>query len=502
VRRRRTRVPSVVAGLIAIAVISVGTYLGFTKRNPFADRFELHLAFSRSTSLIQGSPVRAAGVDIGEVRAIRAAPGSASASVITIEVHDEDLVLHRDATFKARPRMFLEGNDFIDVRPGSPSAPPLGDGDTVPVGQTSSSVGFPEVVTLLDHPGRQALRTILDEYGSALEGGGASGYNRSIRWWTPAYRDGAIVAEAALGERDGDLRRYLDSSARVAAALDRDPAALQGLIRDFATTAQAIASEQTALGEALGELPEVLRTGTRALGSLREAFPPLRRFVRDLRPAIRSSGPALDAQLPLFRELRGAVSEAELRGLARDLRGAVPHLVHLNEGGVALQRQSRLLGSCQLELIGPWQRDRVPGPFPSAGRVFEEGVKWLPGIAAESRNFDANGQYIRSQPNGAELAYDLGDGRFLLSATPLRANPPKATQPGFHPDVPCETQERPDLRSIPQELPAPDRVDSSSPAVRARRAEIARQVMPLLRERLAESAAPEAPKGEAEEEGG
>ena len=56
------------------------------------------------------------------------------------------------------------------------------------------------------------------------------------------------------------------------------------------------------------ELPRTLRTGHAALRELNGAFPPLRRLVADLRPAVRSSGPALDATYPFLRELRGLVS--------------------------------------------------------------------------------------------------------------------------------------------------------------------------------------------------
>jgi phospholipid/cholesterol/gamma-HCH transport system substrate-binding protein len=481
VRRTRKGMPNVLAGLLLLAVVVVGVAAAFHKRNPFADRFELRLAFTQNTALRPGAPVRVAGVDVGEVRRIEPAPGSPTASIVTIEVREVGLPLHADATFKARPRIFLEGNDFLDVRPGSPSAPELGDGDTVSARQTAARVSVFEVLEILKRDGREDLRTVLDEFGRALSDGGAEGYNRSIRWWKEAYRDGAIVAEASLGERDGDLRRYLRSAATVAAALDRDPRALRGFVRDLATTAGALASEQEALAEAIGELPSTLRVGHRALGSLNDAFPSLRRFVADLRPAVRSSGPALDAQLPLVRELRGLVRPAELRGLAGDLRRLVPDLVELNEGGVALQRQARLLGSCQLQVIGPWQRDRVPGFFPSAGRVFEEGVKWLPGIAAESRNFDGNGQYIRSQPNGGNLAYDVGGGQLLLAGQPLRGVlPPKAPQPPLRADVPCETQERPDLRARPGALPRAQRVATDSPAARERRERLMRQAARIL----------------------
>lgn len=477
-----------VAGVIALVVVAVAVYAGFTKRNPFADRFELRLAFDKAFTLRPGSPVRMAGVEIGKVRALEPAPGSATATIVKVEIRDEGLPLHEDATFKVRPRMFLEGNDFVDVKAGSPSAPPLEDGDTVPVQQTANAVGIPEVLTLFDRNGRQSFRTVLDEFGDALDGGGAEGYNRSIPYWEPAYRDTAVVADASIGERPGDLRRYLKASAKVAAALDRDPAALKAFVRDFATTAAAIGVEQRALVEALDELPPVLEVGYRALGTLNDAFPSLREFVADLRPAVRSSGPALDAQLPLFRELRGAVRKAELRGLASDLSRVVPELVHLTEGGVELQKQSRLFGSCQVEVIGPWQRDKVPGPFPSSGRVFEEGTRYLAGLAGESRNFDANNQYVRSQPNGGNFAYDVGDGQLLLSGQPLRGvQPPKAPQPTFHPDVPCETQQRPDLRSIPGEPPEPRRLDRNSPAAIERRRRLTKQVLPVLRAALKEA---------------
>ena len=463
-RRRRDRVPNVVVALALLALIAVGVTAAFVKRNPFADRFQVKLAFTERTALRPGSPVRVAGVDVGKVRRVEAAPGSARATMITIEVDETGLPLHRDARFKARPRIFLEGNEFLDVQPGSPSAPELGDGDTVPASQVSSAVSVFDVLEVFRSDGRDDLRTVLREYGDALAEGGAQGYNRSIRWWKPAYRDSAIVSEATLGERDGDLRDYLRSTATVARAFDRDPVALRGLIRDLADTSQAIASEQVALAEAIGELPPLLKTGRRALASLNGSFPAVRRFARDLRPAVRSSGPALDAQLPLVRELRGAVRRSELRGLAADLRA---------------------LGSCQINVIGPWQRDRVPGFFPSAGRVFEEGVKWLPGIAGESRNFDANGQYIRSQPTGTNIAYDIGAGGVLLAGQPLRGVlPPKAPQPTFHPDVPCETQERPDLNARSGPLPQGRRVDTRSPEAQARFAELVEKARPQVERML------------------
>ncbi len=37
-----------------------------------------------------------------------------------MEISDEGRPIKQDATFKLRPRLFLEGNLFVDVNPGSP----------------------------------------------------------------------------------------------------------------------------------------------------------------------------------------------------------------------------------------------------------------------------------------------------------------------------------------------------------------------------------------------
>ena len=70
---RDTGMPRFRAGLIAIIVIAVGTYFGFTKANPFASPYELTAAFDTVNNLKPNSPVRIAGVDVGKV--IEGRPG-------------------------------------------------------------------------------------------------------------------------------------------------------------------------------------------------------------------------------------------------------------------------------------------------------------------------------------------------------------------------------------------------------------------------------------------
>ena len=63
----------------------------------------------------------------------------------------------RTPTVKIRPRIFLEGNFFLDLQPGSPSSPELDDGGTIPITQTSTAVQLDEILTSLQAPDRENL---------------------------------------------------------------------------------------------------------------------------------------------------------------------------------------------------------------------------------------------------------------------------------------------------------------------------------------------------------
>ncbi len=461
-RRSNVRgIGSVPAGLLTLAAALAVCWFAVTKALPFGDHHEVRAVFRSANNVKPDTVVRIAGVTVGKVTKVEALAPGEDAAVITMRIEERGLPLHRDATVRIRPRIFLEGNFFLDVRPGSPSAPELADGETIPINQTAAPVQIDQVLGALQADTRKSLQTLLDELGRGLSGEGARGFNASIPHWEAAYRDSAIVNEATLGERRHDLSGYLRGAARTAEGLDRDPQALQALITDFRTTAGAFAREDRALRAAVGELPRTLRAARPALGALNDAFPPLRRLVADLRPGVRSSGPAIDASLPFVRELRALVSQPELRGLVADLRPTVPDLAKLNRTSLPLYEEVRAASSCQNEVILPWTKDKIQDPtFPARGRVFEESTKFLPGIAGESRSGDANGQWFRVLLGGGTVANSLGGDRIFLTTSPIiGTNPPKpAKRTPLRPDVACETQEAPDLRTIPGAAPPSRRI--------------------------------------------
>jgi phospholipid/cholesterol/gamma-HCH transport system substrate-binding protein len=488
-RRTRERGPSnFTIGAVVLIAAAILTYLGFTKSIPFRHHYEINAVFRTANNVKPNSFVRIAGVNVGKVTKVTHLASDRNAAQVTMRIDKKGLPIHKDATVQIRPRIFLEGNFFVDLHPGSPSAPTLGDGDTIPVNQTSAPVQIDQVLGVLQTDTRKDLKRVLDELSTGLAGQGGAGFNRSIPYWRNAYERGAIAADASLGETQHDLSGYIKNAGATAEALDRNDVQLKSLITDFNATARALATNDTALGDAIAELPRTLRAGRPALASLNAAFPPLRRFIHDFRPAVRSSGPALTASIPFAQQARLLVQPAELRGLVHDLVPTVPALTKLQKATLPLYEQVRAASSCQNEVIMPWSHDQIQdSDFPTDRKVFEESTGPLGGLAGESRSGDANGQWFRVLVSAANYAYPLGSNWFL-TAQPLKGvnpAPPAQKYPRpFKPDVPCETQQAPDLRSNPLPAPQGTKIDLGSSAVQAANATATTKAVEWLRKLL------------------
>ena len=459
-KRRRKGMSLFAAGAIGIVAIVVFSYAAYTKfANPFANHYTVHAIFSNANGLQADSLVRIAGVNVGKVSAVSTEPGCKTATTtaaacntadVTMQIDANGLPIHKDATFAIRPRIFLEGNFFVDVSPGTPSAPVAGDGYTFPVGQGVVPVQFDQVLTGLQADTRKNLQILLQQYGKAVSQSGPA-YNRSIQYWLPAYEYSAIVAHDFLGLQPHDLSNYIAAQGTAAGAIDHNPPALKSLVTDFNTTAFAFARQQANLRATITELPRTLSAAIPAFNALNAAFPPFRRLARTLVPGVRSTGPTVDASLPFITQLKLLVQPSELRGLTHDLSPTVPALAKLTQESIPMfSNQVRPLSSCVSHVIIPWTHLTVPDShfnasngFP-ARQVYVEGVDYLPGLAGESRVFDANGPYIRILGVGGTLTYSLSPHLFGQSLAPLSSVqpqlPPGNKRPAYNETVPCETQ--------------------------------------------------------------
>ena len=508
------------AGVIAIIAIVVFVYLGFTKfANPFASSYTVHAVFANANGVKPGSPVRIAGIDVGQVTGVGPVPGckiggtpqktsggpsqQCSAADVTFTVSSNGLPIHKDATFAIRPRIFLEGNFFIDMRPGTPEAPTAPSGYTFPIQQGTEPVQFDQVLTSLQSGTRQNLQVLLQQFGTALKKGGPS-YNASIKYWLPAYEYSAIVAHDALGIDPHDLSNAINDQGTVSGAINTHPQNLQNLITNFNTTAAAFARQNVNLSNAVADLPKTLAAAIPAFHALNTAFcsgaqvpncspGPLPQLAKALIPGVQSTGPMIDASLPFITQLRYLVSPSELRGLTADLAKTVPALSNLTRASVPLMANGvRPASSCVSNVVIPWTKLTINDPNFNASNgfpprpVYVEAVDFLPGLAGESRNFDANGPYVRILGTGGTLTYSLQPGLLGQSLAPLQGEqpqpPPGEHSPPLEPNVPCETQ--PPITDLSTPTGGPPQQQStglSAPGASLRWASAAAEAIPQVR---------------------
>jgi phospholipid/cholesterol/gamma-HCH transport system substrate-binding protein len=483
------RLPSWVIGLVLVIVLAIASVLAFSKQLPWHHAYTVKAVFASAQNVRPDSQVRIAGVSVGKVTEIEhlssadaqdleastgggaegATDGATTgqdAAVVTMELDDSARPLHTDATFKLRPRLFLEGNYFVDLHPGSPNAAEVDEGHVFPVNQTAYSVQLDQVLTTLQGDVRADLQTLLDQLGNAfVKYGGAEGFHQAFKGSGPAFKYTSMVSQAVLGKQPGDLQGVINGLDRVIRGLGRNEQTLQDLVTNFRIVAGSFAAQDVALSRAIQVLPQVLDAARPAFANLNASFPAVRAFAREALPGVRSTGPTLDAATPFIAQVRALVSRRELRGLVADLRPTIPKLADLANSSVDFLKQARALSSCFNEVVIPWSEETVDPLNPNytlepTGRVFEETAYGLAGIAGESRSGDANGEYIRVLGAGGSqtaiipnaLPATTGGGLQNLVGTTLfpilgaMPNIRDSEKTRFKPNVACETQEPPNLQ--------------------------------------------------------
>jgi ABC-type transporter Mla subunit MlaD len=473
-RGQRQRVSPFGAGAIAIVIIAVALYAAFVHKYPWTNPYELKAVFANANNLAIGSPVREAGVVVGKVTSVERKEGS-SASLVTMALNDSGLPIHKDAELKIRPRIFLEGNFFVDLRPGSPEAPTVGSDDQVPMSQTASPVQIDQVLGILQSSAREDAQKLLQGYGSALNGKpqpnedksngadpstvgltAAQSLNKSLDSAVPALRDLSIVNQAFLGTEPHDLSKLIDSTGRTAGELAKHEDALQGLVTSFNTTVAAFASQASALQTSIHVLPDVLVQADNALLHLNQSFPPLRAFSREILPGVHETPATVAASFPWIKQTRGLVSPAELQGLVNDLRPAIQDLASSTDESIKLFPQVDLVSQCFTKVLLPTGDIPVNDPPLSTGiQNYKEFWQTLTALSGESQNFDGNGSYTRFQTGGGSHFVSTGQAlggnstsvQFGNAITqPIGARPARpAARPPYNRKFPCYKNPIPDI---------------------------------------------------------
>lgn len=245
------------------------------------------------SGLAEAADVRISGVPVGKVVGKERAGGT---TLVELEIQPRYAPLRRDVRVTLRRKTLL-GEGYVELTPGTASAPAVPEGGRIAADRVLASVELDEVFSAFDADTRELTR-------------------RWLQGWERGVRERGRDISGALGHLPGAL----DAGGDVLSVLRSQRAATRAAVRDSARAFGTLADEEARVRDLVREGEAVFRTTAR-----REA---------DLRATVR----ALPGTL---RELRGTAEEAErlaapLRPAVRDLRPAARLLPSTLRRGAAL----------------------------------------------------------------------------------------------------------------------------------------------------------------------
>jgi ABC-type transporter Mla subunit MlaD len=470
-------------GIVVVVVVALVVYFGFTKHVPFKHGFRLKAVFATAVNIQPKSPVRIAGVDVGKVTGISR---EGKVGVVSMEIASGGLPIHKDATMKIRPRIFLEGNWFIELQPGSPSLKTLSSGATIPITQTSDPVQLDQVLDALNTDTRANLQNFLIGYGDGLTRkpnaadnaeqepevrglNGAQAINKAYQRGPSSLRGSAIINQAITGTETHDLSELIASIGKVAAALNVHEQQLSELIPNFNTFFSEFAAQASSLRATVAELPGSLLNIDRGLSALDASFPATRTFAHDILPGVRATNRTVAATIPWIEQVQASLAPSELGGVATGLKTAIPSLARLTAEQTPLFKQTDQFNKCLTNVLYPAGNTKIQdGTSTSGVENYKEFWYGLVGLASIGQNFDGNGamarfmignsgQTLKSAP--ATIVNDpVKSGLRMLAHAPLAPQGTRpafpAEQPPYQPLVPCYTQALPEFNGPLSQGPA------------------------------------------------
>jgi phospholipid/cholesterol/gamma-HCH transport system substrate-binding protein len=475
--RRRGLHPLVMAAIPIFATIFI-TYYAFSQQLPFSHEFTLHALVGNSVNVRSDSPVRIAGVDVGTVQGT--APRDRQTE-ITFTVSDEGRPIHADATIRIRDRLFLEGGYYVELDPGTPGAPIVGDGHMFPRSQASSPVQFFQLLSTFDAPTRNSLADTFDTLnegfsqtppGRPLSDSGAGSFKQTIPQLTPGLVDIARITRALQGTRAGDVGRLLTSSSSVTSTLAGSSADLVSLVTSLDRTATALAATDGSLADSVSSLDQTLQAAPPALTSIDAALPPVTRLAAALDPSLKLAPPILTGVTQAVRDLEAIVAPAARGHLLTTLKATFTQFPALLTKLGSLFPIARGVTDCLRTHVTPILESVVPDANLSSGRpVWQDFIHFLPNLVSTGQNFDGNGHWVRLMfSGGASNEVSLGSlpgiGQVLGTAPSSSSNSAiQGVRPvwqgtlspdAFHPEAACADQKVPSLVSAgaaPDERP-------------------------------------------------
>ncbi len=330
------------AAIIVLLVLSIGVagyILSHERfRFPFIDSapYTLNAEFSTAQAVTpgQGQSVRVSGVQIGEIGNVSLKNGVA---IVQMQIDPQyKNLIHTNATALLRPKTGLK-DMFVEVQPGSKSAPVAKQGWTLPVSNTLPDVDADEILSSLDGDTRNYLQLLVNGAGQGLQGKGGSELAQVFERFEPTHQDLARLNKA-VAVRGADLRQLVNSLQRLNTSLSHNQSQIVRLVDASSTVFRAFASQDSNISAAIRDLPGTLAQTTDTLNKVTTFANLLGPTAAKLLPAAKAL-PAANAAVTALAKPSAPIVQNQIRPfvvaarpLVRNLKPAAENLAAATPG--------------------------------------------------------------------------------------------------------------------------------------------------------------------------
>lgn len=413
-------------GLLLAVVLAAVLLLGGDDTTTYKLRFE------SAGQLVNDDDVQIGGRRVGGITDIRLTDDNQAE--VEIAVSDEFAPLHRGTTATIRATS-LSGvaNRYVDLKPGPNNAPELEESSLLDASDTETIVDLDQLFNTLDAETRRSLQRVIQ--GSAAQFGDKGDQaNEAAEYFNPALSTTrALVNEV---NRDSEtLSRLLVDGGRAMTTLAERRTEITDLVSNANNAAAGLAQENTALSEALAQLPDTLRRGNSTFVNLRAALNDLDELVDESKPATKDLArfmeelrPLIQNAQPTVRDLQQAIRRAGADNDLVELTNLTPRLQRVASPSLANTTKALNRSEPVLDFARPYAPDLVG---------------WFRDFGLVAANYDANGHFARVTPvtgnfkftddeNGGRLTPQSPNERLngvqVLSQGQLKRCPGSATQ--------------------------------------------------------------------------
>lgn len=292
-------------------------------------------AFPRTLALAEQSEVKISGVPVGHVISLKL--GKDGLTHATMEIEGRYAPLHVDDHVILRQKTLL-GETYVQVEPGSRSAPALKNEAELAHANVERFVTLDDILSTFNKKTRHAFRTWMLESAESFDGRGE-----------------------ALNLSLATLKPFVEDSKRLAGALSTQEGAVHQLVRDTGAVFEALTARAGALREFIADGEATFGAAAKASRQWAQAFRELPAFEHRSVAALHSVDRLAEVANPLYRQLEPA--ELKLTPLLRQAETFAPYfdsfltslgpLTHAAKKGLPALSKSLALTTPLLEALRP-----------------------------------------------------------------------------------------------------------------------------------------------------